>query len=72
MKKILTTMLVMSIVININATDTTKQVAQNQNEFAYNLYAQLKIHRSSNNIFFSPYSIHSVVGMEYAGARNKT
>lgn len=39
--------------------------------FALNLYAQLATH-SSSNLFFSPYSISTCLGMTYAGARGNT
>jgi serine protease inhibitor len=39
--------------------------------FALNLYAQLAANNSSN-LFFSPYSISTCLGMTYAGARGNT
>ena len=38
--------------------------------FAINLYQKLS--SSKGNIFFSPYSISSALGMTYAGARGNT
>jgi len=41
------------------------------NQFAVDLYGQLSQNNSSN-LFFSPYSLVSALGMTYAGARGKT
>lgn len=40
------------------------------NQFAFELYGQYK--NTSDNIFFSPYSISSALGMTYEGAKGKT
>jgi len=48
-----------------------QSVSDGGNAFAVNLYAQLA-RESGDNIFFSPYSISSAMGMVYAGARNGT
>ena len=40
------------------------------NAFATNLYCELK--KKEGNIFFSPYSVSSALGMTYAGARQNT
>ncbi|MFX0108699.1 MAG: serpin family protein [Candidatus Hodarchaeota archaeon] len=46
-------------------------VARGNNEFALNLFSQVRaIHEG--NIFFSPYSITSVLAMSYAGAHGET
>ena len=47
-----------------------KQFAAGNNAFAYDLYAQLRA--SDGNLFFSPYSIATVLTMAYAGARGET
>ncbi len=46
------------------------QVVAANNEFACKLYAQLK--GAPGNIFFSPFSISTVLAMAYEGARSKT
>jgi serpin B len=45
-------------------------VTKANNQFAYDLYERLA--RQEGNLFFSPHSIHSALGMTLAGARNKT
>jgi len=44
--------------------------ARSVNDFAFDLYAQLK--SDEGNIFFSPYSISTALTMTYAGARANT
>jgi serpin B len=53
-----------------DAKDDQKAVAYGGNEFAIELYQQLKA--KDGNIFFSPYSISTALAMTYAGARNNT
>jgi len=50
-------------------TDTMK-LAQDNNAFAFDLYARLS--QQEGNIFFSPYSISTALAMIYAGARGNT
>lgn len=45
-------------------------LARGNNAFALQLYRELST--AEDNIFFSPYSISSALGMTYAGARGKT
>jgi serpin B len=47
-----------------------KQLVGDNNEFALDLYKQVK--DDSTNVVFSPYSISMALGMTYAGARNQT
>lgn len=47
-----------------------KEVAQGNNQFALDLFAQLR--RQPGNMFFSPYSISSALAMALAGARGET
>lgn len=47
-----------------------QQIAADNNEFAYELYDELK--GAEGNLFFSPFSISSALAMTYAGARNNT
>jgi serpin B len=48
----------------------SQAVVQGNNEFAFDLYKQLR--KEEGNLFFSPYSISSALGMTYAGARAET
>ncbi len=50
--------------------DAVKEAAECNNEFAVELYSQLM--EDDGNMFFSPYSISTALGMVYAGARGKT
>ena len=45
-------------------------VAKNNNQFAVELYGRLR--EKDGNLFFSPYSIETALGMTYAGARGET
>ncbi len=47
-----------------------EELAQSNNKFAFDLYKQVVDDES--NIFFSPYSIFSVLSMTYEGARGET
>jgi len=49
---------------------TVKDVAESNNEFAFNLYK--KFGEDPPNLVFSPYSILSALAVTYAGARGKT
>jgi serpin B len=48
-----------------------KTVAKDNNAFALELFQELRA-KEKGNLFFSPYSISSALGMTYAGAKNKT
>ncbi|MEN6424547.1 MAG: serpin family protein [Phycisphaerales bacterium] len=50
--------------------EETALVTQGNNSFAVGLYQQL--HSSEGNLFFSPYSISTALGMTYAGAKGRT
>jgi len=52
--------------------DTGDQAAvvTGNNEFAFDLYGQLRTH--DGNLFFSPYSVSTALAMTYAGARGQT
>lgn len=52
------------------AASLSKGVATGNNAFAVQLYRELGT--AKGNIFFSPYSISSALGMTYAGARGAT
>jgi serpin B len=45
-------------------------LARDNNVFAFDLYSRLAV--AEGNLFFSPHSISSALGMTYAGARGKT
>jgi serpin B len=51
------------------ASDTASVVSGN-NQFAFDLYAKLA--SGDGNLFFSPYSISTAMGMTWAGARGNT
>jgi serpin B len=51
-------------------TDDINALVEGNNEFAFDLYGILK--KEDGNIFFSPYSISSALGMTYGGARGNT
>ena len=55
-------------------TDATAALATANNAFACDLYAQLKGDDSGakGNLFFSPFSVSSVLAMAYAGAKGDT
>jgi serpin B len=53
-----------------NCNKRQKAVVQGCNEFAFDLYAKLRV--KDGNLFFSPYSISTAMAMVYAGARGKT
>lgn len=44
--------------------------AQSINDFSFHLYQQMS--KDSGNIFFSPYSVYTALGMTYAGASETT
>ena len=46
------------------------RLVQGNNQFALDLYAKLRT--QDGNLFFSPYSISTALGMTYAGARGET
>jgi serpin B len=51
-------------------TDDMQVIADGNNRFAFDLYAQLR--QTDGNLFFSPYSAHTVLAMTATGARGKT
>ena len=48
----------------------TEAIAEGNNKFAIDLYSKLK--SEDGNVFFSPYSISTAIGMTYPGAENET
>ncbi|HHD77828.1 MAG TPA: serpin family protein [Campylobacteraceae bacterium] len=55
-----------------DADDTTlRQLAQNNNAFAFDLFTKLK-EDGGENLFFSPLSISEALAMTYAGAKGET
>ena len=53
-------------------TDAVHELVLGNNEFALDLYEEVCGTQASDNIFFSPYSISSALGMTYVGARGQT
>lgn len=57
--------------LNPNISDENLSTHKsNNNQFAFDLYAQLK--SGSGNLFFSPFSISQALAMTYAGAKGET
>lgn len=57
--------------LNPGATlDDVSEAARGNNEFAFDLYRQLR--GQDSNLFYSPYSITLALAMTYAGARGET
>jgi serpin B len=52
------------------SSEDVKALVRGNTEFALEIYSKLK--KEKGNIFFSPYSISSAMGMVYAGARGET
>lgn len=53
-------------------TDTELNLPSAANRLGFDLFARLTSQRPGENIFLSPYSIHSALCMAYSGARGKT
>lgn len=56
----------------INSDQALAVLVKGNNEFALDLYERICEMEGSGNIFFSPYSISSALGMTYSGARGQT
>ncbi len=56
----------------VTDTQAVQELVLGNNEFALDLYEKVCGIQESDNIFFSPYSISSALGMTYAGARGQT
>lgn len=54
----------------IAVTDQARQSAARSNEFAFDLYGQLR--QKEGNLFFSPASVSTALAMTYAGATGET
>ncbi|KAK2176529.1 hypothetical protein NP493_660g05027 [Ridgeia piscesae] len=50
----------------------TKQVVAANNDFAMDLYGQIRSNSAGENIFFSSFSVSSALAMVYAGAKGNT
>ena len=57
---------------SITNTQAVQELVRGNNEFALDLYKEVCDMQESDNIFFSPYSISSALGMTYAGAGGQT
>jgi len=55
---------------SLDHTITATELADQNNGFAFDLFG--KLHTPGKNLFLSPYSISSAMGMAYTGARGKT
>ncbi|MCK5064974.1 MAG: serpin family protein [Candidatus Fermentibacteraceae bacterium] len=56
----------------ITDTQAVQELISGNNDFAMDLYKEVCRIHVSDNIFLSPYSISSALGMTYAGARGET
>jgi serpin B len=58
----------------VTAAGSTREVAEANNRFAFNLYSRLAKDKgyTDSNLFFSPFSISSALAITYEGARGKT
>ncbi|HVP10203.1 MAG TPA: serpin family protein [Phycisphaerae bacterium] len=52
--------------------DGDQDLVTANNQFAFDLYAQLSKDRGNDNIFFSPLSLSAILAQTYAGARGNT
>lgn len=61
-------------VVVVTDADSTRAVADANNQFAFDLYSRLAKDQKStgSNIFFSPISLSSALAITYEGARGKT
>lgn len=72
-KILLSSLIMMTSVFAVLAAkkdNKAENIADSNNEFAFDLYSKLS--SEEGNIFFSPYSISTALGMTYAGAKNNT
>ncbi len=53
-------------------SDAIMELVRGNNEFALELYHQICESQEAGNVFFSPYSISSALGMTYTGAAGQT
>ena len=54
-----------------NQSVSPQQIAQSNNQFAFDLYKEI-ILKEKGNVFFSPFSISTALAMTYAGANGET
>lgn len=54
----------------ITVTDQAREIAARSNEFAFDLYGQLR--QKEGNLFFSPASVSTALAMTYAGTTGET
>ncbi|WP_040549594.1 serpin family protein [Pedosphaera parvula] len=67
---ILTGVMFASVPVKSETTNAIPELVQENNAFALELYGKLK--SKEGNLFFSPYSVSTCLGMAYAGARGET
>jgi len=56
---------------NNQTSSNISNIVESNNQFALDYYFQLK-NKESGNVFFSPFSIYSILAMAYEGARGQT
>lgn len=65
--------LLLCVFLSTNASASTKNdLAKSNNSFATRLYKEFRLSNTNENIFFSPYSIYTAMGMTYLGATEST
>ncbi len=69
MKKVCISFLLLLVCVFVKG-QASKQVADSNNLFAFQLYKHINKH--GENLFFSPFSISAAMAMTYTGARNET
>jgi len=65
--------LTLALFVSVNSlgfAQSASNLSQSDNQFAFDLYSRLAANKG--NIFFSPYSLSSALGMTYEGARGQT
>ena len=60
------------IVDALPMTPDAEQQVKGNNKFAWELFRNIATDKENGNIFISPYSISTALGMTYAGAKNQT
>lgn len=56
----------------VSTSSGVGELVKANNQFAFDLYSQYRVTQADKNIFYSPYSITTALGMTYEGARGQT
>ena len=65
---ILVVCIAVSLPHSLRAEDPVPPIAESANEFAFDLYGELRSKPNAGNVFISPYSIYTALSMTYRGA----